>query len=188
MNKDYFVSPPNTGCLDFSVALIGACRETVLRWLLAVPPLWLPASLPRLQPIEVEAVSPVVLSRGDDFVSIFSEQDSCIGLSHGHLASGGAVNFAGDVASLTAGQENENGGDLSGLGSAPEDGLRAELFHLLLGQCRRDKWSPDRAWSYGVDPHTLLDRKTGKRPSEADDGRFRRSVGDEIRTRIERLD
>jgi hypothetical protein len=73
MNKDYFVSPPNTGCLDFSVALIGACRETVLRWLLAVPPLWLPASLPRLQPIEVEAVSPVVLSRGDDFVSIFSE-------------------------------------------------------------------------------------------------------------------
>jgi hypothetical protein len=54
---------------------------------------------------------------------IFSEQDSCVGLSHGHLASGGAVNFSGDVASLIAGQENENGGDLSGLGSTPEDCL-----------------------------------------------------------------
>jgi hypothetical protein len=122
MGKDYFVSPPNTGCLDFSVGLMGACRETPLRWLLAVPQLWLPASLPRLQPIEVEAGSPVVLSRA--MISCrSSRQDSCVGLSHGHLASGGAVNFSGDVASLIAGQEDEDGGDLSGLGSTPEDGL-----------------------------------------------------------------
>jgi hypothetical protein len=60
---------------------------------------------------------------GDDFVSTFSEQDSCRRASHGHLASGGAVNFSGDVASLVAGQENENGGDLSRLGGTSEDGL-----------------------------------------------------------------
>jgi hypothetical protein len=101
-------------------------------------------------------------------------------LSDRHLTPSCAVNFSGDVARLSAGQEYENGGDFSRLGSTPEDRLRAELFHLLLGQCRRDKRGPDRTRSYGVDPYTLLDRKAGKRPSEADDGRFGRSVGNEI--------
>jgi hypothetical protein len=123
IGKDYFVSPLNTGCLDFSVALIAGCRETPLRWLLALPQLWLPASRPRLQPIQVEAVSSVVLSRAMISSRPSRSRTVAVELSHGHLASGGAVNFSGDVASLVAGQENENGGDLSGLGSTAEDGL-----------------------------------------------------------------
>jgi hypothetical protein len=105
-----------------------------------------------------------------------------------HLASGGAVNFPGDVAGLIAGKEDENRGDLGGLGGAAEDSLRAELFHLLLGHSGRDKWSPHRTWGYGVDANALLDGKAGKRTGEADDGCFGRGIGDEILTGIKGLD
>ena len=108
--------------------------------------------------------------------------------SHWHLTSGGAVNFPGDVAGLIAGEEDEDGSDLGGLSGSPEDSLRAELFHLLLGHSGRDKWSPDRTWGYGVDAHALLDGKAGKRAGAADDGCFGRRVGDETRTGVEGLD
>ena len=44
-------------------------------------------------------------------------------LSDWHLAPGCAVNFSGNVTSLVAGQEDEDGGDLSRLGGTSEDGL-----------------------------------------------------------------
>src|ERR1700680_4353436 len=42
-----------------------------------------------------------------------------------HLASGGAVNFPGDIAGFVAGKEDEDGGDLGGLRGTPEDSIAA---------------------------------------------------------------
>ena len=104
------------------------------------------------------------------------------------MASGDAVNFSSNVAGLITCQENEDRGNFGRLGGAPEDSLSAEMLHLFLGHSRGDEWSPDGTRGYGIDANPLLDRQAGKRPREADDGRFGRGVGNETRTGIEGLD
>jgi hypothetical protein len=122
MGKDYFVSPPNTGCPDFSVGLMGACRETPLRWYSRYLSFGCRFATTAAADRDRSSFAHGFVA-GDDFVSIFSKQDSCVGLSHRHLATSRAVDFSGDVASLIAGQEDEDGGDLSRLGGTSEDGL-----------------------------------------------------------------
>ena len=81
--------------------------------------------------------------------------------SERHLATCRTVNFASDVGGLIAGKEDEDWSEFGGLGGASKQGLRTELFHLLLGHGGRNQWTPDRSWGYRVDAHALLNRKAG---------------------------
>src|SRR5258707_10193407 len=95
--------------------------------------------------------------------------NSCSEVLQRHLTSGGAVNLTRDITGLIAGQEDEDRGELGRLSGSSEHSLGAELFHLLFGHSGWNKRRPDGTWSYGVNPHPLLDCKAGKRSSEADD-------------------
>jgi len=86
---------------------------------------------------------------------------------HRHLTAGRAVNFTRDIAGLVAGQEYKNRSEFGRLSGSPEHRLGAELFYLLFWHRGRNKGSPDRAGSYGVDSHALFDRETGKRSVRA---------------------